>query len=155
MLNLTISFQVASKGEWISNDHDTITLIDEADFILIDQECKIRGSSSRVIGLTATAFSELVTERQLLQAYGFMITDSKIAQNQILKADGECTRQEFLTEAKYSKMARLIYARKDQIEYLKLEATQYGIKKIHINEENLDTIRNMELGSVFIIDDDH
>jgi len=36
MLNLTISFQVASKGEWISNDHDTITLIDEADFILID-----------------------------------------------------------------------------------------------------------------------
>ena len=52
-----------------------------------------------------------------------MITDSKIAQNQILKADGECTRQEFLTKAKYSKMARLIYARKDQIEYLKVEAT--------------------------------
>ena len=36
VLNLTISFKVASKGEWISNDGDTITLIDEADFILID-----------------------------------------------------------------------------------------------------------------------
>ena len=136
-------------------DKDTIYILDEVDYLLIDKQLALVDDCDPIIlGLTATTTSCMDTMEKLFLTtrYKFEIIDSGIYSDPNIDKTQPIQLQNFFDDRELDSYARLVYIEDgEQLQQAQKFAKDNHLSKVSVNEEDLTITRTLEPKQVLFV----
>ena len=154
MINASIQSIVVSEIEYKKISADTVMVVDEADFCVLDCLMKIPTGCGLVIGFTASPATGLDNvEANFISKLGFKFFQSTFKKPISLKPDATTLEDFFAKVGHINEPIRIVYCEESFVDDVKKVAGDGFI--IRMNEENAEILVGLDMvpGQVLIVTD--